>query len=71
MLLSDSPLAPAYFVLAALVAASRVYVKMHHASDVLVPARQRSGVAIATRTQPPPAAAVRPGGIRERDHRSC
>jgi undecaprenyl-diphosphatase len=36
MLLSDSPLAPAYFVLAGLVAASRVYVKMHHASDVLV-----------------------------------
>jgi membrane-associated phospholipid phosphatase len=36
MLLRDSPLAPAYFVLAALVATSRVYVKMHHASDVLV-----------------------------------
>ena len=36
MLLSGSPLAPAYFVLAALVASSRVYVKMHHASDVLV-----------------------------------
>ena len=28
--------APAYFVLAGLVASSRVYVKMHHASDVLV-----------------------------------
>src|SRR5262245_47145643 len=36
MLLKDSPLAPAFFVLAALVASSRVYVKMHHASDVLV-----------------------------------
>jgi undecaprenyl-diphosphatase len=36
MLLKDSPLAPALFVLAALVATSRVYVKMHHASDVLV-----------------------------------
>jgi undecaprenyl-diphosphatase len=36
MLLRDSPLAPAYFALAALVASSRVYVKMHHASDVLV-----------------------------------
>src|SRR5262245_61656448 len=36
MLLRDSPLAPAYFVLAGLVATSRVYVKMHHASDVLV-----------------------------------
>jgi undecaprenyl-diphosphatase len=36
MLLRDSPWAPAYFLLAALVASSRVYVKMHHASDVLV-----------------------------------
>src|SRR5947207_2153089 len=27
---------PAFFVLAGLVATSRVYVKMHHASDVLV-----------------------------------
>jgi undecaprenyl-diphosphatase len=36
MLLRDSPWAPAYFALAALVASSRVYVKMHHASDVLV-----------------------------------
>lgn len=36
MLLRDSPLAPAYFVLAVLVAASRVYVKMHHVSDVVV-----------------------------------
>jgi undecaprenyl-diphosphatase len=36
MLLRDSRLAPAYFALAALVASSRVYVKMHHASDVLV-----------------------------------
>jgi len=36
MLLRDSPWAPAYFALAAFVASSRVYVKMHHASDVLV-----------------------------------
>ncbi|HXY91790.1 MAG TPA: phosphatase PAP2 family protein [Acidimicrobiia bacterium] len=36
VLLRDSPLAPAYFALAGLVATSRVYVKMHHASDVLV-----------------------------------
>jgi undecaprenyl-diphosphatase len=36
MMLRDTPLAPALFVLAALVATSRVYVKMHHASDVLV-----------------------------------
>jgi undecaprenyl-diphosphatase len=36
MLLRDTPFAPALFVLAGLVATSRVYVKMHHASDVLV-----------------------------------
>jgi undecaprenyl-diphosphatase len=36
MLLRDSPLAALYFVLAAMTAFSRVYVKMHHASDVLV-----------------------------------
>ena len=35
MLLADTPLAPALFVLAAAVAASRVYTRMHHASDVL------------------------------------
>jgi undecaprenyl-diphosphatase len=31
----DSPLAPAYYGLAVLVSASRVYVKLHHASDVV------------------------------------
>lgn len=31
----DDPLAPAYFALAAAVAASRVYTRMHHASDVI------------------------------------
>ncbi|MBI2168079.1 MAG: phosphatase PAP2 family protein [Actinobacteria bacterium] len=35
LLAEDDPLAPAYYGLAALVAASRVYVKMHHASDVV------------------------------------
>jgi len=35
MLLADTPYAPALFVLAAAVASSRVYVRMHHASDVL------------------------------------
>jgi undecaprenyl-diphosphatase len=35
MLLRDSPAAPAWFALAALVSASRVYTKMHHASDVV------------------------------------
>jgi membrane-associated phospholipid phosphatase len=46
MLLRDSPLAPVFFVLAGLVATSRVYVKMHHASDVLVGAAL--GVAMGT-----------------------
>jgi membrane-associated phospholipid phosphatase len=35
MLLADSPAAPLWFSLAAVVAASRVYTRMHHASDVL------------------------------------
>jgi undecaprenyl-diphosphatase len=35
MLLADSPLAPAYFALAAAVAASRVYTRMHHTSDIV------------------------------------
>jgi len=35
LLADDDPLAPAYYALAVLVAASRVYVKMHHASDVV------------------------------------
>jgi undecaprenyl-diphosphatase len=34
-LLADSPAAPLWFGLAATVAASRVYVRMHHASDVV------------------------------------
>jgi undecaprenyl-diphosphatase len=46
MLLRDTPLAPALFVVAALVAASRVYVKMHHMSDVLV--GSAVGVAMGT-----------------------
>lgn len=35
LLAQDDRLAPAYYGLAALVAVSRVYVKMHHASDVI------------------------------------
>ena len=35
VLLADSPLAPAYVVLAAGIAASRVYTRMHHSSDVV------------------------------------
>ncbi|HTJ74192.1 MAG TPA: phosphatase PAP2 family protein [Acidimicrobiales bacterium] len=34
MLSEDDPLAPLYFALAAFVAASRIHVKIHHASDV-------------------------------------
>lgn len=34
-LLRDSPLAPAYYALAVVVAASRVHVRVHHASDVV------------------------------------
>lgn len=35
VLAEDDPLAPVYFALAAVVAASRPYVKIHHASDVV------------------------------------
>lgn len=35
LLADDDPLGPAYYALAALVAASRVYVRMHHPSDVM------------------------------------
>jgi undecaprenyl-diphosphatase len=35
LLSEDDPLAPVYFATAALVASSRVYVKIHHASDVV------------------------------------
>lgn len=35
VLLADSPLAPAYFLLASGVAVSRVYVRMHHTSDIV------------------------------------
>jgi membrane-associated phospholipid phosphatase len=35
VLLADSPLAPAYFLLAAGIASSRVYARMHHTSDIV------------------------------------
>lgn len=35
LLADDDPLGPAYFGLASLVAASRVYVRLHHGSDVV------------------------------------
>lgn len=34
-MLRDSPLAPAYYALAVVIAASRAHVRLHHASDVL------------------------------------
>ena len=45
VLLADSPFAPAYFLLAAGIAASRVYVRMHHTSDIVAGrgARHRHG----------------------------
>ena len=46
VLSQDDPLWPAYFAVAATVASSRVYVKVHHASDVVVGAAL--GVAIGT-----------------------
>jgi undecaprenyl-diphosphatase len=53
MLLADSPLAPAYFALAAAVAASRVYTKMHHTSDIAVGALLGLGMgAVARRLLP-------------------
>jgi len=49
MLLADSPLAPAYFALAATVAFSRVYTKMHHTSDIAVGALLGLGMGAAAR----------------------
>ncbi|MFI5046467.1 MAG: phosphatase PAP2 family protein [Acidimicrobiia bacterium] len=46
VLLADSPLAPAYFVLAVGIAASRVYVRMHHTSDIVAGAAL--GIAFGT-----------------------
>jgi undecaprenyl-diphosphatase len=55
-LLSDrSRLAPAYYALATVVAASRVHVKIHHASDVLVGAAVGATLAaVAKRVWPLP-----------------
>jgi undecaprenyl-diphosphatase len=46
MLLAGGPATPAWFVLAAAVASSRVYTQMHHASDVVVGAAL--GLALGT-----------------------
>ncbi len=45
----DDPLRPLYYGIAALVASSRVYVKMHHASDVVVGAALGVGFAAVVR----------------------
>lgn len=42
LLAEDDPLWPAYYAMASVVAASRIYVRLHHASDVL------AGVALGT-----------------------
>ena len=64
LLSEDDPLWPAYFAIAAVVASSRVYVKIHHASDVL--AGVGIGVALGLLGRkvmplPPEGAAGRPG----------
>lgn len=54
VLSTDSPLAPVYYGLAVAVAASRVYVRLHHASDVLGGVAIGIGLgAIAHRAWPP------------------
>jgi len=51
----DDPLRPIYYGIAAVVASSRVYVKMHHASDVVVGATLGLGLAaVARRAWPRP-----------------
>jgi membrane-associated phospholipid phosphatase len=53
LLSTGSKAAPAYFALAALVAASRVYTRMHHASDVLAGALLGLAMgAVAKRVRP-------------------
>ena len=46
MLLADTPAAPLWFALATTIAASRVYTRMHHASDVIAGAAL--GLALGT-----------------------
>jgi len=55
VLAEDDPLAPLYFAVAALVAASRPYVKVHHASDVVAGAALGVALgAVAKRVWPKP-----------------
>jgi undecaprenyl-diphosphatase len=49
VLLADSPFAPAYFVLASGIAASRVYVRLHHTSDIVVGAALGAAMGLLAR----------------------
>ncbi|MEQ1787656.1 MAG: phosphatase PAP2 family protein [Acidimicrobiales bacterium] len=49
VLSQGDPLAPVYYVIAATIASSRVYVKMHHASDVLAGAALGVGLGVLAR----------------------
>ena len=62
LLSEDDVLWPLYYVVAAVVASSRVYVKMHHASDVIVGAALGTLMGRAARRAFPlsPAPAIRP-----------
>ncbi|HSP03548.1 MAG TPA: phosphatase PAP2 family protein [Acidimicrobiales bacterium] len=61
----DDPLAPVYTVLATLVGASRVHVRIHHPSDVVGGAAVGVALGIALRTWWP-AGQVLPRGLRRR-----
>jgi undecaprenyl-diphosphatase len=55
VLAQGDPLAPLYYAVAAVVASSRVYVKIHHASDVVAGAALGVGLAaVAKRVWPKP-----------------
>ena len=64
LLSEDDALWPLYFAVAAIVASSRVYVKMHHASDVVAGATLGVGLGLVGRRLAPlpPAPTVLPGG---------
>jgi undecaprenyl-diphosphatase len=49
VLLADSPLAPLYFVLATGIATSRVYVRMHHTSDIVAGAALGAAIGLVAR----------------------
>ena len=61
LLSQGDPLWPLYYGVAAVVASSRVYVKIHHASDVVAGAA--IGVGLGRRRSPAVAEAVSAGGM--------